>query len=195
MTRMTRMIRMAAVAIAAAGLMAANLEDPPLRGYTAESSRLQREWEAKFRAIPSAERVRENLRTLSSRPNHLGSAHQKQNAEWLRDRGLFQLERDQYENAHRIIVEHYGRKDVRLVTPLLGIGDVRSDKRIDFVGGARGTAELEKLVDTGKHIVAFSMFPVSVDDLMVISDAGGIMPPKSTWFEPKLRDGLLSHLI
>ena len=85
MTRMTRMIRMAAVAIAAAGLMAANLEDPPLRGYTAESSRVQREWEAKFRAIPSAERVRENLRTLSSRPNHLGSAHQKQNAEWLRD--------------------------------------------------------------------------------------------------------------
>jgi uncharacterized protein (DUF1015 family) len=82
-----------------------------------------------------------------------------------------------------------------VLTPLLGIGDVRSDKRIDFVGGARGTAELEKLVDTGKHIVAFSMFPVSVDDLMVISDAGGIMPPKSTWFEPKLRDGLLSHLI
>ena len=82
-----------------------------------------------------------------------------------------------------------------VLTPLLGIGDVRSDKRIDFVGGARGTAELEKLVDTGKHAVAFSMFPVSVDDLMVISDAGGIMPPKSTWFEPKLRDGLLSHLI
>jgi uncharacterized protein (DUF1015 family) len=82
-----------------------------------------------------------------------------------------------------------------VLTPLLGIGDVRSDKRIDFVGGARGTAELEKLVTSGKHAVAFSMFPVSVDDLMAISDAGGIMPPKSTWFEPKLRDGLLSHLI
>jgi uncharacterized protein (DUF1015 family) len=83
----------------------------------------------------------------------------------------------------------------QVLTPLLGIGDVRTDKRIDFVGGARGTAELEKLVTSGKHAVAFSMFPVSVDDLMAISDAGAIMPPKSTWFEPKLRDGLLSHLI
>ena len=82
-----------------------------------------------------------------------------------------------------------------VLTPLLGIGDVRTDKRIDFVGGARGTAELEKLVSSGKAAVAFSMYPVSVDDLMVISDAGGIMPPKSTWFEPKLRDGLLSHVI
>ena len=82
-----------------------------------------------------------------------------------------------------------------VLTPLLGIGDVRSDKRIDFVGGARGTAELEKLVNSGKFAVAFSMYPVSVDDLMAISDAGGIMPPKSTWFEPKLRDGLLSHVI
>ena len=82
-----------------------------------------------------------------------------------------------------------------VLTPLLGIGDVRSDKRIDFVGGARGTSELEKLVTSGKHAVAFSLFPVSVDDLMQIADAGGIMPPKSTWFEPKLRDGLLSHVI
>ena len=82
-----------------------------------------------------------------------------------------------------------------VLTPLLGIGDVRTDKRIDFVGGARGTAELEKLVKSGKAAVAFSLFPVSVTDLMQISDAGGIMPPKSTWFEPKLRDGLLSHLI
>ena len=78
---------------------------------------------------------------------------------------------------------------------LLKIGDIRSDKRIDFVGGARGTAALEKAVDSGKAAVAFSMFPVTLDDLMVISDAGGIMPPKSTWFEPKLRDGLLIHTI
>ncbi len=78
---------------------------------------------------------------------------------------------------------------------LLAIGDVRTDKRIDFVGGARGTAALEAAVDSGKAAVAFSMFPVTVDDLMAISDAGGIMPPKSTWFEPKLRDGLLVHLI
>ena len=82
-----------------------------------------------------------------------------------------------------------------VLTPLLGIGDVRSDKRIDFVGGARGTSALEKQVTSGKAAVAFSMYPVSVDDLMQISDAGGIMPPKSTWFEPKLRDGLLSHVL
>ena len=79
--------------------------------------------------------------------------------------------------------------------PLLGIGDVRSDRRIDFVGGARGSAELERLVNSGSAAVAFAMYPVSIDDLMAISDAGGIMPPKSTWFEPKLRDGLLSHVI
>ena len=82
-----------------------------------------------------------------------------------------------------------------ILEPVLGIADVRTDKRIDFVGGIRGTRELEQLVDSGKFAVAFSLFPVSVDDLMRIADAGGIMPPKSTWFEPKLRDGLLSHLI
>ena len=82
-----------------------------------------------------------------------------------------------------------------ILQPVLGIGDVRTDKRIDFVGGIRGTGELEKLVGFGKFAVAFSLYPVSVEDLMRIADAGGIMPPKSTWFEPKLRDGLLSHLI
>jgi uncharacterized protein (DUF1015 family) len=88
-----------------------------------------------------------------------------------------------------------GRLQDTVLTPLLGIGDVRTDSRIDFVGGARGTSELEQLVTSGKAAIAFSMYPVSVDDLMQISDTGGIMPPKSTWFEPKLRDGLLSHLI
>ena len=82
----------------------------------------------------------------------------------------------------------------RLLEPVLKIADVRTDKRIDFVGGARGTTELEKLVDSGKAAVAFSLYPVSVADLMAVSDAGSIMPPKSTWFEPKLRDGLLIHL-
>jgi uncharacterized protein (DUF1015 family) len=82
-----------------------------------------------------------------------------------------------------------------LLAPVLGIADVRTDKRIDFVGGARGTTELERLVDSGKAAVAFSLFPVSVSDLMAVSDAGAIMPPKSTWFEPKLRDGLLIHVI
>jgi uncharacterized protein (DUF1015 family) len=83
----------------------------------------------------------------------------------------------------------------RLLAPVLKIGDVRTDKRIDFVGGARGTIELERLVDSGGAAAAFSMFPVSVDDLMKVSDAGEMMPPKSTWFEPKLRDGLLIHVI
>ena len=82
-----------------------------------------------------------------------------------------------------------------VLKPLLGIDDPRSSKRIDFVGGLRGTGELENAVRSGRAAVAFSMYPVSVDDLMTIADAGGIMPPKSTWFEPKLRDGLLSHLI
>ena len=82
-----------------------------------------------------------------------------------------------------------------LLERLLGIGDIRVDKRIDFVGGARGTTALEEAVDSGQAAVAFSMHPVTMDDLMEISDAGGIMPPKSTWFEPKLRDGLLIHLI
>jgi uncharacterized protein (DUF1015 family) len=83
----------------------------------------------------------------------------------------------------------------QVLEPLLGIGDVRTDPRIDFVGGVRGTRWLEKLVDSGKAAVAFAMYPVSLEELMAISDAGEIMPPKSTWFEPKLRDGLLIHEI
>ena len=82
-----------------------------------------------------------------------------------------------------------------LLAPILKILDVRTDKRIEFVGGARGPAALERAVDFGRAAVAFSLFPVSVADLMAVSDAGAIMPPKSTWFEPKLRDGLLSHII
>lgn len=82
-----------------------------------------------------------------------------------------------------------------LLGPILKIVDVRTDKRIDFVGGARGTGELERHVDAGRAAVAFSLYPVSMADLMAVSDANEIMPPKSTWFEPKLRDGLLVHLI
>ncbi|MEI7588793.1 MAG: DUF1015 family protein [Chitinophagia bacterium] len=77
----------------------------------------------------------------------------------------------------------------------LGIQDQRTDKRIDFVGGIRGLAELEKRVDSGEMAVAFSLYPVTIDQLFNIADAGEVMPPKSTWFEPKLRDGLLTHLI
>ena len=82
-----------------------------------------------------------------------------------------------------------------VLAPLLKIGDIRTDARVDFVGGGRGTAELERRVTRGDAAVAFSLYPVTIDDLMAIADAGGIMPPKSTWFEPKLRDGLLVHLI
>lgn len=82
-----------------------------------------------------------------------------------------------------------------LLDPILGIKDVRTDKRIDFVGGIRGTAELEKLVNEGRAAVAFSLSPTTIEDLLKVSDANGIMPPKSTWFEPKLRDGLLIHRI
>ena len=83
----------------------------------------------------------------------------------------------------------------RLLDPILDVKDVRTDKRIDFVGGIRGTGELEKLVNEGKAAVAFSLYPTTIDDLLRVSDAGEIMPPKSTWFEPKLRDGLLIHQI
>ena len=83
----------------------------------------------------------------------------------------------------------------RLLDPILGIKDVRTDKRIDFIGGLRGTQELERLVNEGKAAVAFSLFPTTVDELLMVSDANEIMPPKSTWFEPKLRDGLLIHTI
>ena len=83
----------------------------------------------------------------------------------------------------------------RVIKPIFGIEDVRTDARIDFVGGIRGTAELEKRVDSAEWAVAVSMHPTSIDQLMAVSDAGEVMPPKSTWFEPKLRSGLLVHLL
>ena len=82
-----------------------------------------------------------------------------------------------------------------ILDPILNIKDQRTDKRIDFVGGIRGLGELEKRVDSGEMAVAFSLYPVSIHQLFDIADSGNVMPPKSTWFEPKLRDGLLTHLI
>ncbi|MCX7874565.1 MAG: DUF1015 family protein [Melioribacteraceae bacterium] len=93
------------------------------------------------------------------------------------------------ENLDVSILQNY------LLHPVLGIEDPRTDTNIDFIGGIRGTEELINLVDNKIAEVAFSMYPVSIDDLINISDAGEVMPPKSTWFEPKLRDGLLVHLI
>ena len=81
----------------------------------------------------------------------------------------------------------------RVLGPVLGIGDPRTDKRIDFVGGIRGTAELERRVDSGEMAIGFSLFPTTMEQLMAVSDAGAVMPPKSTWFEPKLRSGLFVH--
>jgi uncharacterized protein (DUF1015 family) len=78
-----------------------------------------------------------------------------------------------------------------LLSPVLGIGDPRKDDRIDFVGGIRGLEELEKRVNSGDWAVAFALFPTSIDQLFSVADAGTVMPPKSTWFEPKLRSGLI----
>jgi uncharacterized protein (DUF1015 family) len=93
-----------------------------------------------------------------------------------------------------------GRLPITLLTrhviePLFGITDQRKDRRIDFVGGGRGLAELERLVTSGEAAAAFALYPTQMSDLMAVADAGGIMPPKSTWFEPKLADGLVSHVL
>ncbi len=104
--------------------------------------------------------------------------------------------RPQYADAGDAI----GKLDVTLLqkhalAPIFGIDDPRTSKRINFVGGIRGTTELEKWVNSGEYACAFSMFPTSIEELMTIADRGGIMPPKSTWFEPKLRDAMFCHLI
>ncbi len=83
----------------------------------------------------------------------------------------------------------------KLLQPLLDISDPRRDSRIDFVGGIRGLTELERRVNSGEMVVAFSLFPTSMEDLMAVADAQQVMPPKSTWFEPKLADGLISHVL
>ena len=82
-----------------------------------------------------------------------------------------------------------------LIAPILGISDPRRDDRIDFVGGIRGLQELSRRVDSGEMAVAFSLYPTGLDDLMAVADIGKVMPPKSTWFEPKLADGLISHML
>jgi uncharacterized protein (DUF1015 family) len=104
-------------------------------------------------------------------------------------------------HAHRVPTDDpVARLDVSLLTnhilsPILGITDLRRDKRIDFVGGIRGLGELEKRVNQGEMACAFSLYPTSLSALMAVADAGQVMPPKSTWFEPKLADGLISHLL
>ena len=104
------------------------------------------------------------------------------------------------DRAPRAGADPVGWRDVSLLQdqvlgPVLDVADIRTDPRVRFVGGVRGTAELVRLVDSGHAAVAFSMSAVTVAELLAIADADAIMAPKSTWFEPKLRDGLLTHLI
>jgi uncharacterized protein (DUF1015 family) len=103
-------------------------------------------------------------------------------------------------HPERIPLDPVARLDVsllsdQLLAPVLGIRDLRSDQRIDFVGGMRGLGELEKRVDRGEMAAAFTLFPTRMEDLMAVADAGEVMPPKSTWFEPKLADGMVSHVL
>ncbi|EEF62635.1 DUF1015 domain-containing protein [Pedosphaera parvula] len=113
------------------------------------------------------------------------------NGQWytLHFRPQFAATTDPIEKLDVTLLQKY------VLAPLFGIDDPRTSKKINFVGGIRGTGELEKLVNAGEYACAFSMFPTSIEDLMTIADAGGIMPPKSTWFEPKLRDAMFSHMI
>lgn len=129
--------------------------------------------------------------TVEETPQHHGEICMYFEGEWfkLRLNVNFVRQPDAIESLDVSILQDY------LLTPVLGIGDPRTDDRIAFVGGARGTAELKRMVDEGEARVAFSMYPTSMDDLFSVSDIGEIMPPKSTWFEPKLKDGLLIHEI
>jgi uncharacterized protein (DUF1015 family) len=113
------------------------------------------------------------------------------NGKWhtLHFRPTFAATSDPIEKLDVTLLQKY------VLDPIFGINDPRTSKRINFVGGIRGTAELEMLVNSNEYACAFSMYPTSIEDLMTIADAGGIMPPKSTWFEPKLRDAMFCHLI
>lgn len=122
-------------------------------------------------------------------PTSQGTFSMYLDGKWFGLKPTFTVPNSVIEGLDVSVLENY------VLHPILGIEDVRTDKRIDFVGGIRGTGELEKLVDAGKWKVAFSMFATTIDDLLNVSDANEIMPPKSTWFEPKLRDGLLIHKI
>ncbi|MSR08216.1 MAG: DUF1015 domain-containing protein [Gammaproteobacteria bacterium] len=135
----------------------------------------------KFTVTPVAE---------PARPAHAGQFGMYLDGQWYRldiPRGL--IPKDPVASLDVSLLQDH------LLAPVLGIGDARRDKRIDFVGGIRGLEELERRVDSGEMAVAFAMFPTSLEALMAVADANQVMPPKSTWFEPKLADGLLSHVL
>jgi len=110
-----------------------------------------------------------------------------------KDHGWYRLTFSDIESDDPIASLDVDLLQQRVLGPILGIGDPRSDTRIDFVGGIRGTDELERRVDSGDCAIAFSMYPTTIEQLLNVADAGLIMPPKSTWFEPKLRSGLFVH--
>ena len=139
-------------------------------------------------------RIKENFvvtETIEKVPNASGEFCIYLNKKWYKLIFTANVTRpiNPIENLDASILQNY------VLEPILGIDDPRTNKRIGFVGGARGTSELEKLVDEGAARLAFSLFPTTMDDLFAVSDLGEIMPPKSTWFEPKLKDGLLVYLI
>ena len=113
------------------------------------------------------------------------------------DGGWFRLRFENEEARNLDLIDHLDVSILQnfILEPILGISDPRTDERLNFVGGNRGTDAIERSVDEGEAAVGFSMYPTTMDDLLSVSDAGEIMPPKSTWFEPKLKDGLLVHLI
>jgi uncharacterized protein (DUF1015 family) len=140
------------------------------------------------------DKLRESFVTMETSekvPQNHGEFCMYLDGQWykLRFNVQFLREPDPIERLDVSILQDY------VLGPVLGIDDPRTNKRLGFVGGARGTAELEKLVDEESAKVAFSMFPTTMDDLFAVSDMGEIMPPKSTWFEPKLKDGLIVHEI
>lgn len=124
-------------------------------------------------------------------PTALHEVHLYLPGQWYKLRFNSQL----YQGLNLLDALDVGLLQNKVLAPLFGISDPRTSKDIDFVGGIRGLGELERLVDSGKGTCAFAMYPTSLDELMAIADAGQIMPPKSTWFEPKLRSGLLVHLL
>lgn len=139
-------------------------------------------------------RIRESFiltETIEKVPLHHGEVCMYLDGEWykLRLNVQYVQQPDPIESLDVSILQNF------LLGPVLGIDDARTNERIGFVGGARGTDELERIVNEGRAMVAFSLFPTTMDDLFAVSDMGEIMPPKSTWFEPKLKDGLLVHLI
>jgi uncharacterized protein (DUF1015 family) len=141
------------------------------------------------RVLEELERIGRVTPTNDPTPSRAGSFGIYLGGRWYR------LELDKKSIDHR---DPIGSLDVsllqdRVLGPVLGIGDPRTDQRIEFVGGIRGTGELERRVDSGEMAIAFSLFPTTMEQLMAVSDAGAVMPPKSTWFEPKLRSGLFVH--